>query len=66
MKKTRLLSGKEQERMINNGWWLCLPEPLEGTEAMRERLSEKYSQVKMYYVTTAIRGFYKPIAMVKK
>ena len=66
MNKMRLLSGKEQERMINNEWRMCLPEPLEGTEAMRERLSEKYSQVKMYYVTTAVRGSYTPIAMVKK
>ena len=57
----------QQERMIKNGWTLKLAEVGEFEEELYERLSkEGYSQVKIYYDTTMIRGLHKYFAMVKR
>lgn len=71
--------GKEaQERMGRNGWELKLTRRLlkqptskykseETDEEFIERLLKSgYTQVKLYYVTTYVRGSYKTIAMVKR
>ena len=61
--------GKEQqERMSKNGWWLELAESYqESPEAMYDRLTKKgYSQVKVYWCGTMIRGIHKYFAFVKR
>ena len=61
------ISNKRQEQMLSNGWRLMLSDSLtETAEEMVERLSERYSQVKVYWVATRIRGYHKYIAFVKR
>ena len=66
MNNPRVLSGKEQDRMCNNGWFLVIAEPRETTEELYNRLSKKYNKVKVYYSTTAIKGYHDIFAMVKR
>ena len=67
MNNVRYCGGKEQERMLKNGWWIELAENYSETpERMYERLSQRYSKVKVYYDTTMIRGLYSYFAMVKR
>lgn len=76
-KKTYLISGKRLDEMIDNGWTLKLMEwvleegseykSLEGKDAFYTRLiNEGYTRVKLYEVSTRIRGYHKVIAMVKR
>lgn len=63
----RILSGKEQERMCNNGWVLNTAKPLESTEQLIERMNRLgYKDVRVYTTTTYVRGYYKKIAMCKR
>ena len=67
-----------QERMGRNGWYVKHPQRLlkqpidkyeseESTEEFIGRLiNTGYKQIKLYYVTTYVRGAYKSIAMVKR
>lgn len=62
----RVLSNKEQERMVNNGWRLMLADSYSETEsALYARLSEKWEKVKIYESTTQIRGLHSMYAMCK-
>ena len=60
--------GKEQqERMIKNGWTLKLAESYqESPEEIYERLVKcGYTQVKVYWMSTMIRGIHNYFAFVK-
>lgn len=60
------ISDKRQEQMLANGWRLRLAESAtETAEQMTERLSKRYSKVKVYWVATRIRGYHDYIAFVK-
>lgn len=64
--KVNYCGGKQQDRMIKNGWRIKLEEYCcESPEHMYERLSKEYSKVKVYYDTTRIRGLHKYFAFVK-
>ncbi len=66
MNTVRYCGRKEQDRMCANGWRIKLAESYtESPEAMFERLSKAYKQVKVYYDTTQIRGLHSYFAMVK-
>ena len=71
--------GKEgQERMLRNGWDLKLTQWIlkrptdrykgeETDDEFIERLLKSgYKKIKLYYVTTCVRGSYDTIAMVKR
>ena len=67
MNHVRYLGRKEQERMIANGWSIRLPESLcETPNHIFDRLSKRYSKVKVYYEATVIRGYHSYFAMVKR
>lgn len=65
--KVNYCGNKAQKRMIENGWKVMLAEGYcEPPEHIYERLiKEGYSQVKVYYETTCIRGLHSYFAMVK-
>lgn len=64
--KINYCGGKQQDRMIKNGWRLILAEHNESPTEIYNRLIEKgYKQVKVYYNTTQIRGLHKYFAFVK-
>ena len=65
--KVNYCGRKQQKRMIANGWRIMLAERCSETpEAMYERLTKMgYSQVKVYYDTTCIRGLHSYFAFVK-
>ena len=63
--KVNYLGGKGQERMIKNGWTIKLVKFDETSDQLYERLSQRYSKVKVYYNTTRVRGYHKYFAMVK-
>ena len=65
MNNVRVLSGKEQERMTANGWFIVFAKRHESDDQLKDRLSQKFSKVKIYYTTTYVRGYYNTIAMVK-
>ena len=66
--KVNYCGNAQQERMIKNGWRIELAANYsESPETMLERLTEEgYSQVKVYYSTTCIRGLHSYFAMVKR
>ena len=67
MNNPRYLGGKEQDRMIANGWRIMLKESMnESPEEMFERLSKTYPKVKIYWDTTRVRGLHNYFAMVKR
>ena len=61
----RILPNKEYESMKDRGWIMKLPAKSRFTVEEKEALEQKYKQVKYYYMTTAIRGYYNDIALVK-
>lgn len=63
--KVNYLGSKGQERMIKNGWRIKLVEFGETSDQLYERLSKRYSKVKVYYDTTRVRGYHEYFAMVK-
>jgi hypothetical protein len=61
--------GKEaQTRMIKNGWFLMLPESYTETpEELYDRLiNSGYTQVKVYWCGTRIKGIHDYFAFVKR
>ena len=65
MNNVRILSGKEQERMCNNGWRIVLSKRGESEQELYDRLIVDHVEVKVYNVTTYVKGYYNTIAMVK-
>lgn len=63
--KINYCGAKMQRDMISRGWQLKLQKEHETNEQFYERLSQSYNKVKIYYVTTSVRGFYNYIAFVK-
>lgn len=63
--KTNYCGRKMQEDMLKRGWSLHLTKNHETDDELFERLSKQYRKVKVYYVTTAIRGYYNYIAFTK-
>lgn len=60
------LSKVGQERMIRNGWVLMLPlNYMENIEEMHKRLSVEYSDVRIYWCGTMVRGIHNYFAMCK-
>ena len=59
--------GKQQEKMIENGWKLMLAEFRESPEELYDRLTKNgYTEVKVYYTGTRIRGIHDYFAFVKR
>lgn len=59
--------GKDaQERMVKNGWTIMLRNYNETPKEMFDRLSERYSKVKVYWTSIMIRGYHDYFAMVKR
>lgn len=62
--------GKDaQKRMISNGWRIELQDNSnESEQALYDRLEAtgNYTDIKIYYNTTMIRGYHKFFAMVKR
>lgn len=67
MMKVNYCGGKAQKKMIANGWKLMLADSYrESPEDIYERLTKMgYSQVKVYYESTCIRGLHSYFAFVK-
>lgn len=65
MKYPNYLGKDGQERMVRNGWTLRVCQPKESYEDLYNRLSETYTQVKVYYCGTMIRGIHSYFAMCK-
>lgn len=64
--KVNYCSGKRQNEMIKNGWSLKTSKFNETAEELYNRMIESgYTKVKVYYGTTAIRGYHNYFAMVK-
>lgn len=64
--KVNNLDRNGQERMIRNGWKIRLADSCRETpEQMYDRLSKDYTQVKVYWTGTQIRGIHSYYAMVK-
>ena len=64
--KINYCGGKQQERMIENGWTLKLAEFRETPEELYKRLITKgYKQIKIYWIGTRIRGIHDYFAFVK-
>lgn len=61
----RILSKKEQSKMISNGWKLKVQGFQESELEFIQRLNH-YGKLKFYRVTTSVRGYYDRIAMVKR
>lgn len=61
----RVLSKKEQEKMIGNGWKLKIKGFQESELEFIQKLYG-YKKLKFYRVTTSVRGYYDRIAMVKR
>jgi hypothetical protein len=58
--KVNHCGGKQQERMIQNGWTLKLAEFRETPEELYNRLiASGYKQVKVYWEGTRIRGIHR-------
>lgn len=67
MKKVNYLGKEGQERMIRNGWTLRVQDRCgESPEAMYKRLSEHYSDVRIYWTGTMVRGIHSYFAMCKR
>lgn len=66
--KVNYLNGAGQDRMLRNGWMLMLPiSYTETAEKMHERLTALgYTQVKVYWEGTQIRGIHRYFAFVKR
>lgn len=76
-KNIYLISGKRLDEMVARGWtckikdWVlkegCKYKSQEGDDEFYTRLVEAgYKKVKLYYVSTRIRGYHDTIAMVKR
>ena len=64
--KVNYCGGKQQERMIKNGWFLVCAEFGETPEELYNRLvASGYKQVKVYWEGTRIRGIHSYFAFVK-
>ena len=62
----RVLYNKEYDRMRLNGWKTIHPNKSNGfTSEESQQLEAKYKQVKYYYTTTTIKGYYHTMALVK-
>ena len=66
MNNVRYCGRKEVERMLANDWHLELAEFGETSEEIYERLSKRFSKVKVYYGTTCVKGYHEYFAMVKR
>lgn len=61
-----IISNKQYKEMEDNGWIFKFPKDIyEGKIEMFYRLSKDYYYVKLYKVTTRIRGHHQLIAFVK-
>jgi hypothetical protein len=66
VRKTYLLSKSRQKEMIENGWFIGLANSChEGTQELYNRLSERYSDVRIYEDSTMVRGYHTTFAMCK-
>ena len=64
--KINYLGKDGQERMIRNGWMLRLRNSYnESPEDMHKRLSSYYSDVRIYWCGTMVRGVHSYFAMCK-
>jgi hypothetical protein len=63
--KVNYCGGKQQERMIKNGWRMILAEFRETPEELYERLVARGYKVKVYWDSTRIRGIHDYFAFVK-
>lgn len=64
--KVNHCGGKQQERMIQNGWTLKLAEFRETPEELYNRLiASGYKQIKVYWEGTRVRGIHSYFAFVK-
>ena len=73
-----IIGREAQERMSRNGWYVKHPQTLlkQPTDRYKEEedthefigrlINAGYKQIKLYYVTTYVKGAYKSIAMVKR
>ena len=59
----RIITDNEYKRMLKNGWQSIHQNACGGS--IKAELEKKYTQVKEYYVTTRIRGYYNTIYMIK-
>lgn len=66
MNNVRYCGRQGQLDMEARGWMLMLPLSCRETpEEIFERLSRDYSKVKVYWDTTAVRGYHEYFAFVK-
>jgi len=65
MNKPYLLSNKRVLEMEKTGWFLMISEFREDDTELYNRLIKRYKQVKVYYTTTGVKGYYRLFAMVK-
>lgn len=65
--KVNYCGGKQQDRMIKNGWSLRIANFNECPEELYNRLvADGYKQVKVYWEGTRIRGIHNYFAFVKR
>ena len=65
--KVNYISSKGMDRMLSNGWNMVLPSSYRETaEELHSRLSATYAKVKVYYCSTAVRGYHDWVAFVKR
>lgn len=67
MNNARYCGGKEQERMLANGWRIIVTDSCRETpeDLFNRCVSMGYKKVKVYYEATRVRGLHSYFAMVK-
>ena len=63
MNDIKMLSSKAYDRMEKNGWYMV---SIRGhadqkQKEQMEKLNIRYNNIKKYYMTTYVRGFYKEV-----
>ena len=61
----KIIYDRRMIEMEKSGWMARLAHENETAQDFYNRLSESYPQVKIYYMTTRVRGFYSMFAYVK-
>ena len=68
MSNIRILSSREYERMVQNGWRMVSLHAVHGPrrDAQIKELTSRYSRIKRYYMTTRVRGYYNDVWACKR
>lgn len=64
----RILSNKEYDRMSENGWRMVSIHAIHGEKRDNQikYLRERYNNIKEYYMTTRVKGYYNDVWACKR